>query len=58
MWHSQERRDLGDGWYAVKLPCERLWTLRREGRESVYPRGLIRELEEWIRIRKEWRAEV
>lgn len=53
MWHSQERRDLGDGWYAVKLPSERTWTLKRNGVE--YVQGRIQELEEWIEIRVKWR---
>lgn len=50
---QQERRDLGDGWYAVKLPTERFWTLKRDG--VTYVSGSIRALEEWIRVREEWR---
>lgn len=53
---QEERRDLGDGWYAVKRPSERLWTLKKGGEEYVH--GSMREIELWIKTRTEWRQSI
>ena len=45
MFYPHEYRDLGKGWYAVKLPTERKWTLRRTSSYTDYVKGSIRELE-------------
>lgn len=53
--HLFERRDLGDGWYAIWYFGDRKWTLKKGGID--YMEGSLRQIEEYLVVRKEWRDE-
>lgn len=49
-----ERRDLGDGWYAIWYFGDRKWTLKKSGID--YMDGSLKEIREYLKVREEWRC--